>query len=398
VTTLALYTDKYTKLFPTLNERSRRLVAGADARVLGRGGITLVHTASRLDFKTIMRGMHELDEKPDLPVLRSRRAGGGRKNITEKDPLLVSDLKKLIDDETGGDPESPLLFTIKSTRTLQRELKKKRHAVSHVKVGQLLRKEKYTLQANYKKKEGSDHPDRDAQFRYINKEALGFLKAQLPVISVDTKKKELVGNYKNTGRTWRPKATPVEVNMHDFPDKEQGKAVPYGVFDVRENTGYVSVGINHDTGEFSVAAIARWWKTLGKKRYPAAKKLLITCDSGGSNGYRVRLWKRELQKFATRSGLTVTVSHFPPGTSKWNKIEHKLFSFISGNWRGRPLLNYQTIVSLIAGTKTEAGLRVYAALDTHVYKLKQQVTDEEMRGIRLAPHAFHGEWNYTIAP
>lgn len=396
--TLALYTDKYAKLLPTLNERARRLVVGADAKILGYGGKTLVHKASGLDYKTIRRGMRELEEKIILPKERSRTKGGGRKNITEIDPTITADLQRIVDGDTRGDPESALLWTIKSTRTLQTELAKKDHTVSHVKVAALLKQEGYRLQSNYKKKEGLPNPDRDQQFRHINAEVESFLTHDEPVISVDTKKKELVGNYKNNGQEWRPKGTPTEVNMHDFPDKVNGKAVPYGIFDVRENAGYVNVGINHDTGEFSVASIKRWWQTLGKTLYPHATKLLITCDAGGSNGYRLRLWKKELQKFSTQSGLTITVSHFPPGTSKWNKIEHKLFSFISINWRGKPLTSYQTIINLIASTKTKTGLRVYATLDENVYELKQRVTDKEMKDIHLTPNIFHGEWNYMIAP
>lgn len=396
--TLALYTDKYSRLLPTLNERARRLVAGADAKLLGHGGKKLIHQASGLDYKTISRGIRELEEKMMLSPDRSRMAGGGRKNITETDPTITDDLKTLVDPETAGDPESPLRWTIKSTRTIQAELAKKQHRVSHVKVAALLKEEGYHLQSNYKKKEGRDNPDRDLQFRHINTQAEVFLAHGEPVISVDTKKKENIGNYKNNGREWLPTGTPTEVNMHDFPNKELGKAVPFGVFDTRENAGYVNVGINHDTGEFSVASIKKWWHALGKKTYPHATKLFITCDAGGSNGYRLRLWKKELQKFATASGLEITVSHFPPGTSKWNKIEHRLFSFISINWRGKPLLSYQTIINLIASTKTKTGLRVYAVLDEHQYALKQKVTDKEMQNIHLTPHAFHGEWNYTISP
>lgn len=397
--TLALYTDKYSKLLPTLNERARRLVAGADAKILGYGGKTLVHKASGLDYKTIRRGMRELEEEVTLPKERSRTKGGGRKDVTENDPGIIPDLQTLVEPHTRGDPESPLRWTIKSTRTIQAELLKKDHIISHVKVASLLKKEGYRLQSNYKRKEGlNSHPDRDLQFRHINTTVKTFLAHGQPVISVDTKKKELVGQYKNNGQEWLPKGTPTEVNMHDFPDTVNGKVVPYGIFDVRENSGYVNVGINHDTGEFSVASIKRWWYTLGTAIYPHAKKLFITCDAGGSNGYRLRLWKKELQKFSTQSGLEITVSHFPPGTSKWNKIEHKLFSFISINWRGKPLLNYQTIVNLIASTRTRAGLRVYATLDEHIYELKQRVTDTEMKNIHLTPHTFHGEWNYTISP
>ena len=396
--TLALYADKYPKLLPVLGERAVRLTAAADAKILGRGGRTIIHKASGLDCKTIARGVRELEEKPALPEERSRRDGGGRKTVTAKDPALVPDLKNIVDGGTRGDPESPLRWTIKSTRTIQGELAKKKHVLSHVKVAALLKQEGYRLQANAKRKEGIDHPDRDLQFQHIDQTAESFLRRGNPVISVDAKKKELAGNYRNDGGQWLPKGNPTEVNMHDFPDKLNGKAVPYGIFDVRENAGYVNVGANHDTGEFSVASIRKRWMTLGKARYPTARRLFMTCDAGGSNGYRLRLWKKELQSFATESALEITVSHFPPGTSKWNKIEHKLFSFISINWRGKPLVSYGTIVNLIAGTKTKTGLRVYAALDPHVYELKKQVTDEEMKRIHLIPDAFHGEWNYRIAP
>lgn len=359
----------------------------------------MVRKASGLDYKTISKGIEELERGISLPKGRSRADGGGRKKITETDPTIVTDLTKIVESATRGDPESPLLWTIKSTRTLQKELLKKDHEISHVKVAGLLKEEKYTLQSNCKKKEGMlDHPDRNDQFLHINATAERFLSQGNPVISVDTKKKELVGNYKNNGREWLPKGTPTEVNMHDFPDKINGKAVPYGIFDLRENSGYVNVGINHDTGEFSVASIRKWWNNLGQKTYPEASRLFITADSGGSNGYRLKLWKRELQKFSTESKLEITVSHFPPGTSKWNKIEHKLFSFISINWRGKPLVSYRTIINLIASTKTEKGLRVYATLDERLYELGQEVTDEEMKNIHITPDTFHGEWNYTISP
>ena len=331
-------------------------------------------------------------------VVLARTAAEGKRS-RKLDPTIVTDLTKIVESATRGDPESPLLWTIKSTRTLQKELLKKDHEISHVKVAGLLKEEKYTLQSNCKKKEGMlDHPDRNDQFLHINATAERFLSQGNPVISVDTKKKELVGNYKNNGREWLPKGTPTEVNMHDFPDKINGKAVPYGIFDLRENSGYVNVGINHDTGEFSVASIRKWWNNLGQKTYPEASRLFITADSGGSNGYRLKLWKRELQKFSTESKLEITVSHFPPGTSKWNKIEHKLFSFISINWRGKPLVSYRTIINLIASTKTEKGLRVYATLDERLYELGQEVTDEEMKNIHITPDTFHGEWNYTISP
>ena len=342
--------------------------------------------------------MRELDQGHSLPPERSRKPGGGRKKLTEKDPTLREDLEKLVAPDTRGDPESPLKWTVKSTRVLRDELLKEHHKLSHVKVAELLDEAGYSLQAQRKTKAGANHPDRDEQFRHINERAKEFLQAGDPVISVDTKKKELVGNFKNNGRQWLPKGEPIEVSVHDFPDKKLGKAVPYGILDIASNRGYVNVGINHDTGEFSVASIERWWKTLGKKRYPYAKRLLVTADSGGSNGYRLRLWKKELQRFADFTGLEVSVCHYPPGTSKWNKIEHKLFSFISMNWRGKVLESYQVIVKLIASTKTRTGLKVYATLDHRIYALKKKVTDEEMRSLNLHPDLFHGEWNYMLQP
>jgi len=396
--TLATYTRKYAQLLPTLDERARRLVVAADAEALGYGGLALCRKASGLDHKTIQRGIRELGEKQTLPPERSRQAGGGRKKLAEKDLTLKKDLEELVAPDTRGDPESSLLWTVKSTRTLQDALRKKRHKISHVKVAELLDEAGYSLQANRKTREGTDHPDRDAQFRHINDTAQAFLRAGDPVISVDTKKKELVGNYKNNGQTRLQKGKPIEVNMHDFPDKTLGKAVPYGILDIGRNDGYVNIGINHDTGEFSVASIERWWNHFGKERYGQAKQILITADAGGSNGYRLRLWKKELQRFADQTGLEVAVCHFPPGTSKWNKIEHKLFSFISMNWKGKVLSSYQVIINLIASTKTTSGLKVYAALDDRVYALKKKVTDAEMRSLNLRPNDFHGEWNYAIQP
>jgi len=281
---------------------------------------------------------------------------------------------------------------------LSRELQQQNHQVSHTKAGQILKENNYRLQGNKKTKEGTNHPDRDAQFQHINEKAKEYLKAGDPVISVDTKKKELVGNYKNPGRTWLPKGTPIEVNMHDFPDQKLGKAVPYGIYDIAQDQGYVNVGIDHDTAEFSVASIRRWWEHLGKERYPRSKRLLITADAGGSNGYRLRLWKKELQQLADEAGLTISVCHFPPGTSKWNKIEHRLFSFISINWQGRPLTNYEVIVNLISATQTRTGLKVYAVLDDRIYPLRKKVSDQQMKLLNLEPDPFHGEWNYTITP
>lgn len=392
------YKQKYTTLLPELPERSRRLIVAADAKSRGYGGVSFVSRASGMARSTIKRGIDELDVRSSLPPDRNRRSGAGRKKLTEQDEHLITDLCKLAEDSACGDPESPLQWIDKSTRTLSKELLKKDHKISHVKVGQLLKENDYRLQGNVKSEEGATHPDRDAQFRYIATKSQEYLAAKEPVISVDTKKKELVGNYKNNGHQWLPKGKPIEVNTHDFPDPHLGKAVPYGMFDLQRNEGYVNVGINHDTGEFAVASIRRWWEHLGRRRYPKAEKILITADAGGSNGYRLRLWKKELQTFADETGLEVMVCHFPPGTSKWNKIEHRLFSFISINWKGKPLTSYEIIVNLIAHTRTNTGLKVYAALDDRVYQLKRKVTDKEMKLLKIAPHEFHGEWNYTITP
>lgn len=395
---MTAYKSKYKQLLPELSERARRLVAAADAKLLGRGGINFVHKASGISRVTIKKGLDEFDAKISLPENRSRRPGGGRKKITHTDKTLLKDLKDLVADSTRGDPESPLLWTIKSTRTLAQELEKKSHVASHATVATLLKDADYSLQANRKTQEGTAHPDRNAQFQYINSRTQAYLKTGDPRISVDTKKKELIGNYKNNGQTWLPKGQPIEVNMHDFPKSGEGKAVPYGIYEIGKDRGYVNVGINHDTGEFAVASIRRWWKYLGQKNYPKSKRLLITADAGGSNGYRLKLWKAELQKFADKAGLTITVCHFPPGTSKWNKIEHRLFSFISINWKGKPLTSYQVIVNSIASTKTKTGLKVYAVLDGHKYALRKRVSPQEMKTLQIIPHKFHGEWNYTIKP
>lgn len=395
---MEIYKNKYQQLLPELSERARRLVVAADAKSRGRGGSMFVHRASGISLPTIRKGIRELNAGTTLPENRDRQSGGGRKKITEVDETLESDLLALVEESSQGDPERPLKWTNKSLRTLSKELAKEKHTVSHTKAGHLLKANNYRLQGNKKTKEGTDHPDRDAQFNHINEQAKERLDAGDPVISVDTKKKELVGNYKNNGHQWLPKGKPIEVNTHDFPDPHRGKAVPYGMFDLQRNEGYVNVGINHDTGEFAVASIRRWWEHMGKQRYPKAEKILITADAGGSNGYRLRLWKKELQLFADESGLAITVCHFPPGTSKWNKIEHRLFSFISINWKGKPLTSYEVIVNLIANTTTANGLKVYATLDDRVYQLKRKVTDKEMKLLRIEPDAFHGEWNYAITP
>lgn len=395
---MEIYKQKYQQLLPELSERARRLVVAADAQSRGMGGSMFVHQASGISLPTIRKGIRELKRGATLPENRDRQSGGGRKRITETDTTLESDLLNLVEDSARGDPESPLKWTNKSLRVLSKEMRKRNHTVSHTKAGHILKANNYRLQGNKKTKEGTDHPDRDEQFKHINEKAKEHLNAGNPVISVDTKKKELIGNFKNNGQTWLPKGRPIEVNTHDFPDPKQGKAVPYGTLDVGRNEGYVNVGINHDTGEFAVASIRRWWEYLGRHRYPQSKKILITADAGGSNGYRLRLWKKELQTFADESGLEITVCHFPPGTSKWNKIEHRLFSFISINWKGKPLTSYEVIVNLIANTKTNTGLKVYAALDDRIYQLKRRITDREMKLLRIEPHEFHGEWNYTIKP
>jgi hypothetical protein len=398
MTAMNIYQQKYKSLLPKLSERARRLVVAADAQAFGYGGITFISKASGISWVTVQKGVKELNAGVTLPEGRNRQKGGGRKSITEIDPGLETDLLDLVEDSCQGDPESPLKWTNKSLRALSKELEKKNHFVSHTKAGHILRANDYCLQANKKNKEGTDHPDRDTQFKHINQQVRDFLEMGNPVISVDTKKKELVGNYKNNGQTWLPKGEPIQVNTHDFPDKQLGKAVPYGIYDLRHNHGYVNVGINHDTGEFSVASIRRWWKYLGKEHYPQSKQLMVTADSGGSNGYRLKLWKKELQTLADETGLEISVCHLPPGTSKWNKIEHKLFSFISINWKGRPLTSYEVIINLLASTKTETGLKVYAVLDDRQYQLKKKVTDTEMKSLNIERDKFHGEWNYTIKP
>lgn len=353
---------------------------------------------SGLARSTIYRGLADLRDKVSAPLQRIRKKGGGRKKKTVEDPTLEADLRKLIEPATRGDPTQPLLWTSLSLRNLVSRLAKKGHNVSPTVVGNLLRDLGYSLQANQKVREGRQHIDRDAQFRYINKQAKAFLAAHEPVVSVDTKKKELVGNFKNNGREWRPEGMPEFVNVHDFMDRKLGRAVPYGVYDMNDNVGWVSVGTNHDTATFAVNAIRRWWQTMGRKRYPKAKRLMITADGGGSNGYRVHLWKIELQNFADEIKLPIMVCHLPPGTSKWNKIEHRLFSFITINWRGKPLRSFRTIVQLIAATTTDTGLKVRAEIDKRKYPKGVKVSDEEMATLNLSRHAFHGDWNYTISP
>lgn len=387
--------QKYALLFPHLNERQQHLVAAVDAEQLGRGGIALVARVAGFSRPTLYRALRNLRQVP-LPVERVRHSGAGRKGLAQHDPQLTHALEALIDPDSRGDPMSLLRWTCKSTRQLARLLTASGHPVSHTKVDQLLQGLHYSLQGNAKIREGKQHPDRDAQFRYIQRRSQSFLGRGWPVISVDTKKKELVGNYANSGREWQPEGQPDPVDTHDFPDPDVPKAVPRGVYDERHNVGWVTVGCSHDTSSFAVESIRRWWREMGRPLYPQAEAVLICADSGGSNGYRLRLWKVELQRWATETGLDVTVCHYPPGTSKWNKIEHRLFSYITMNWRGRPLVSYQVVVNLIGATTTEAGLRVRADLDTEVYPTKVKVTDEQMATVDLHPHNFHGDWNYTI--
>lgn len=389
--------QKFSGIWKLLDERSRRLMAANEARSLGYGGISMVRKACGLSRKAIAKGIIEISEGTTMPG-RIRCVGAGRKKITLSDPGLLSSLEYLIEPETRGDPESPLRWICKSTRTLAMELTRRKHPISHEKVAQILREQNYSLQSNRKMEEGEDHPDRDAQFRHINTQVKRALAAGRPVISVDTKKKELLGNYDNSGQQWRPSKNPALVNGHDFPSLEIPRAYPYGIYDLARNTGFVNVGTDHDTGAFAVASIRGWWHHEGRSLYGQAKELLITADGGGSNGSRLRLWKLELQKLADETGLSISVCHFPPGTSKWNKVEHRLFSFISSNWRGEPLLDYETIVNLISHTTTATGLQVVCRLDRRKYATGRKVTNEEFRRVNLKRNTFHGDWNYIINP
>lgn len=388
---------KFSDVWPLLDEKSRRLMAANEARSLGYGGISLIRRACGLSRKAIAKGIREISDGVVMPG-RIRRSGAGRKLITAHDPKILGALDRLIEPDTRGDPGSPLRWTCKSTRTIARQLTKKKHPISHEKVAQLLRNQNYSLQSNRKTEEGEDHPDRDVQFRHINAEVKRALRRGIPVISVDTKKKELLGNYANTGKQWLPAKKPIKVNGHDFPSPDIPRAYPYGIYDIARNSGYVNVGTDHDTGAFATASILGWWRNEGQSLYPAARLLLITADAGGSNGWRLRLWKYELQNLADKAGLSISVCHFPPGTSKWNKVEHRLFSFISSNWRGKPLLDYETIVKLIARTTTAKGLKVTCRLDRRKYPTGRKITDEEMTRVNLVRNKFHGEWNYTIHP
>jgi hypothetical protein len=388
---------RYRELAPVLNEQSLRRFVALEAQALGRGGVSLMARISGLARSTIYHGLSDIRDNVSAPAGRIRKEGGGRKKKASEDPTLVAVLKRLVEPVTRGDPMQPLLWTTRSLRNLANELANKGHTACPTVVGNLLRGMGYSLQANSKTREGGQHIDRDAQFNYINTQAKAFLAANEPVISVDTKKKELVGNFKNNGREWRRNGAPEQVNVHDFIDPKQSRAVPYGVYDITNNVGWVSVGTDHDTATFAVNAIRRWWRTMGMKRHPKAKRLMITADGGGSNGYRVRLWKVELQKLADQLKLPITVCHLPPGTSKWNKIEHRLFSFITINWRGKPLRSYRTIVQLISATTTDTGLKVRAELDENKYPKGVKVSDLQMAAVNLTRHSFHGDWNYTVS-
>jgi hypothetical protein len=396
--TLSELKRKLRSIWPHLDERTRRLTAANEALGLGYGGVSLVQRACGLSRKAIGKGLREISQDGKPLEGRIRRRGAGRKPITTSNPRLVKALDKMIEGHTRGDPQSPLRWICKSTRTIAQELSRQKHPVSHMKVSQILRDLKYSLQGNRKTEEGADHPDRDAQFRHISAEVKKYLRQGLPVISVDTKKKELIGNYENNGRQWLPAKRPIQVQGHDFPGPDVPRAYPYGIYDIGRNAGFVNIGTDHDTGAFAVASIRGWWRAEGKRIYAKAKKILITADSGGSNGWRLRLWKLELQKLADQTGLCISVCHFPPGTSKWNKIEHRLFSFISSNWRGEPLRDYETIVNLIAKTTTAKGLKVTCRLDHRKYPTGRKVSNEEMKIVNLKRNKFHGEWNYVIQP
>jgi transposase len=394
-----LIRHKYTALAPLLNERTRRCWAATEAQALGYGGISIVAEALGIARGTIHAGLREVQGRGTVVVpQRIRSFGGGRRQLTERDATLAEALNQLVEPTTRGDPESPLRWTCKSTTRLAQELERAGHPISQRSVCTLLHAQQYSLQANRKTREGSTHPDRDAQFQYINASVKHFQRAKQPVLSVDTKKKELVGNFKTPGREWQPKGSPEQVNLHDFADPQLGKVIPYGVYDLAANAGWVNVGIAHDTAEFAVESIRRWWVHMGQARYPHAKKLLITADCGGSNGSRTRLWKVALQQWADEVQMPLHVCHFPPGTSKWNKIEHRLFCFITQNWRGRPLLSRATVVNLIASTTTRHGLTVQAMLDERSYETGKKVTKEELATLKLQPKSFHGEWNYCLLP
>lgn len=394
------FQDRLLTLMPHLNERQLRLAAAVEARSLGYGGVSAVAEATGIARGTIHRALEEI-KSPGLMSKgdRVRVSGGGRKRIVERNPRILKRLKELVESSTRVDPMSPLLWTCQSTPQLAAILSQEGNAISPDTVGRLLAEMGYSLQANLKTlEEGANHPDRNEQFRYLNGQVRRFLRQGDPVISVDTKKKELIGRYANKGRQWRPRGSPEQVKIHDFIDPQEPKAIPYGIYDLARNQGWVNVGCDHDTASFAVASIRRWWQSMGQEQYPRARRLLICADSGGSNGYRLRLWKYELQSFVDEAPLQAVVCHLPPGTSKWNRIEHRLFSHISMNWRGRPLVSHEVVVKLIGATMTKTGLKVKAKLDKRQYPLKVKVTDDQMRSLNIEPHKFHGEWNYTIRP
>jgi hypothetical protein len=391
--------ERYRLMSPQLNERQRRRLAATEARTFGRGGIAAAARACGMAENTVRKGLAELDDPEPLDAERVRGRGGGRKSVVHSDPKLLDDLRALVEGDTRGDPERVLLWTSKSLRNLASELRAWGHQAGKDVVGRLLKDNLgFSLQGARKTLEGNQHPDRDAQFEHINTTVAAAIMAGRPAISIDTKKKELIGEFKNHGREWHPAGEPPRVNTYDFPSMATGKAIPYGVYDIADDSAMVSVGIDHDTAQFSVAAIDAWWEQFGKTRYPNADQLVITADCGGSNGNRTRLWKTELQHLADHTGLQITVCHFPPGTSKWNKIEHRLFSFISKNWRGQPLISYEVIINLITATTTNTGLEVHARLDNNTYPDKIEVTDQQLAAVNLHRDAFHGEWNYTIKP
>jgi hypothetical protein len=391
--------QKFARTFPFLDEKQRRIVAGSEALMLGYGGISVVARASGLAMPTVRAGMADLATDDVLPSGRIRRPGGGRKSVTETDPTLFADLDRLIAPATRGDPECPLRWTAKSLSTLTAELRSQGHVISPNTVRALLRAQGYSLQSPRKRIEGAtDHPDRDAQFQWIHDRTVAFQAAGEPVISVDTKKKELIGAFDNPGREWHPQGAPPAVNVYDFPDRAEGKASPYGVYDVTQHDAFVNVGTSHDTAEFALASVRRWWELMGQTQYPDATRLYLTADGGGSNGSRVRLFKAELQRFANATGLVIYVSHFPPGTSKWNAIEHELFSAISINWRGRPLESFETVVQCIGHTRTRRGGHVQAELDSRAYELGRKVDDADWEALNLIREDFHGEWNYVVKP
>lgn len=390
--------NRYKKILPFLTEKQKRIFLGNEASHIGYGGISEISRLTSVSRRVISEGIKELNRPEEFTFLKIRNEGAGRKLTIEKDKTLIEDLERLIEPDTRGDPESPLRWTCKSLRNLADALNSMNHKTSHRMVGKLLHELKYSLQANRKTNEGGTHPDRNAQFEYINDTVKKFHANNIPVISVDAKKKENVGEYKNNGKEWNPKGTPENVNVYDFENKELGKVCPYGVYDMGENMAWVSVGVDHDTASFAVESIRRWWNMMGKEIYPLAKELLITADVGGSNSRRSRLWKKEIQNMANETCLKIKVCHFPPGTSKWNKIEHRLFSYISQNWRGKPLISHEVIVNLIAPTKTSKGLKVKCQLDENKYPKGIKVSDEELASIKISYDTFHGEWNYSIEP